>query len=665
VARHSAITPITIIIGGVAMRPRVRNQWGCATAAIAMLGTAVAAAKPTLDNLTDLSLEELSNIEITSVSKRGERLSDAPTSVYVITGDDIRRAGATSLPEALRLAPNLQVARASANGWAISARGFNGSSANKLLVLIDGRSVYSPLFSGVFWDVQDLVLADIDRIEVISGPGGTLWGVNAVNGVVNVITRSSADTRERLLVAGAGDREAQLAFRQGGSMADGSLRIYAKANKRQHTETADGSFVDDASHTAQLGFRADWSQALDKITLQGDAYAGKRNQPLPGSLRLTGVDFALGTISVSGANLVSRWERRLADDASISAQLSVDHIERDVPPTFSDKLDIVDLQVQHAWRPSPAHALVWGAQYRMAFDHVVNGTSFLAFLPARVDQAWASVFAQDEITLGPTLRLTAGARIERNDYTGAEFLPNLRLAWKPSTSQLLWGAASRTVRAPSRLDRDIFVPAQPPFLLVGGPDFRSEVANVYELGYRGQPTSDSSLSVTLFHADYDRLHTQEYDPSRKIVFFGNEMKGTVRGLEMWGSVQASPAWRLRGGFSRLLQELQLKPGSIDTANSLASAEGANPSRQWMLRSSHDLPHQMEVDATLRYVSALPFPPVPSYLTLDLRWAWRPQPGLELSITGQNLLGPAHGEFTAESTRTAIARSVFVELVSRF
>jgi len=238
------------------MGPKDRRRWRVAGATLALLGTAVAAAKPTLDNLTDLSLEELSNIEITSVSKRGERLSDAPTSVFVITGEDIRRSGATSLPEALRLAPNLQVARGNANGWAISARGFNSASANKLLVLIDGRSVYSPLFSGVFWDVQDLMLEDVERIEVISGPGGTLWGVNAVDGVVNVITRSSADTRERLLVAGAGNSEAQLGIRQGGSVADGSFRVYAKANQRRHTETADGSFVDDASHTTQVHGRS-------------------------------------------------------------------------------------------------------------------------------------------------------------------------------------------------------------------------------------------------------------------------------------------------------------------------------------------------------------------------------------------------------------------------
>ena len=642
-----------------------RGQFSSVAATVALLATATAAAKPSADRLTDLSLEELSNIQITSASKRAERLSDAPASVFVITADEIRRSGATSLPEALRLAPNLQVARAGANGWAISARGFNGASANKLLVLIDGRSVYSPLYSGVFWDVQDVMLEDIERIEVISGPGGTLWGVNAVNGVVNVITRSSHETQGGSLSAGAGNQEAQLAARHGGLLgADGSYRVYAKQSHRSHTDTADGSAVNDASHTTQLGFRADWGKAADKISVQGDAYTGKREQPLPGVIAITGVNLALGTISVSGANLVARWERRLADDSSISGQVSYDRIERTVPPTFADKVDIVDVQLQHAWRPSSAHALVWGAQYRYALDHVASTSPYLAFLPARFNQAWASLFAQDEITLATDWRLTLGARAERNDYTGTEFLPSLRLAWKPATNHLVWGAASRTVRAPSRFDRDVFVPAQPPFLLVGGPDFQSEVAKVYELGYRGQPAPDVSVSVTAFHADYDRLHTQEVSASRTFFFFGNGMQGTVRGVEMWGSYQALPSWRLRAGFTRLLQKLELKPGSTDTI-SVAAGEGANPSRQWLLRSSFDLPRQMELDVTARYVSELALPNVPSYLAVDMRWGWRPRRDLEISITGQNLLGPPHGEFTAVATRTAFSRAVFAELLLRF
>lgn len=649
------------------MRSKCRRWYGGGAATVALLGTAVAVTGHADDRLTDLSLEELSNIEIISSSKRAERLSDAPTSVFVITGEDIRRSGATSLPEALRLAPNLQVARASANGWAISARGFNSGSANKLLVLIDGRSVYSPLFSGVFWDVQDTMLEDVERIEVISGPGGTLWGVNAVNGVVNVITRPADQTQGGLLSVGAGNREAQLALRYGGALgADGHLRVYANQDYRSHTETANGDFVDDASRTTQLGFRADWGKAADadKASLQGDVYDGRRNQPLPGTIALTGVDIPLGTISVSGANLIGRWERRLDGDASVAGQFTYDHVERNIRPTLADRVDIVDLQLQRAWRPNRTHALVLGGQYRHAVDRVTN-SDYVAFLPDRLAQTWISLFAQDEITLGPALRATLGVRAERNDYTGTEFLPNLRLAWKPAANHLLWGAASRTVRAPSRLDRDTFAPGRPPYILTGGPDFRSEIATVYELGYRGQPTPRASYSVTAFHADYDRLHTQNLAPSRTTVFFANGMHGTVRGIEMWGSYQALPAWRLRGGFTRLWQNLALEPGVVDTANSVAAAEGSNPSRQWMLRSSLDLPRQTELEITARHVSALAFPPVPAYTTVDMRWAWRPRTDVEFSIAGQNLLGPAHGEFTSVSTRTAFSRAVFLKLVSRF
>jgi iron complex outermembrane receptor protein len=649
------------------MRSKCRKRCGGAAATVALLGTAVAATGPAGDRLTDLSLEELSNIEIISGSKRAERLSDTPTSVFVITGEDIRRSGATSLPEALRLAPNLQVARVSANEWAISARGFNGSAADKLLVLIDGRSVYSPLFSGVFWDVQDVMLQDVERIEVVSGPGGTLWGVNAVNGVVNVITRPADQTQGGLLSAGAGNREAQLALRHGGALgADGRFRVYAKQGYRSHTETENGSSVDDASRTTQLGFRADWGKATDadKVSVQGDVYDGRRHQPLPGTIALTGVDIPLGTISVSGANLMGRWERRLGGDASLTGQITYDHVERTIPPTLADRVDIVDLQLQHAWRPSRTHALVLGGQYRRAMDRVTN-SDYVALLPERLNQTWISLFAQDEITLGPALRATLGLRVERNDYTGAEVLPNLRLAWKPAANHLLWGAASRTVRAPSRLDRDTFAPGRPPYILTGGPDFRSEIATVYELGYRGQPTPRASYSVTAFHADYDRLHTQNLAPSRTTVYYANDMHGTVRGIEMWGSYQALTAWRLRAGFTRLWQDLRLTPGVVDTADSVAAAEGSNPSRQWMLRSSLDLPRQTELEITARHVSALAFPTVPAYTALDMRWAWRPRAGVELSIAGQNLLGPAHGEFTSVSTRTAFSRAVFLELVSRF
>lgn len=616
-------------------------------------------------DLASLSFEELANIRITSVSKKDERLGDAAASVFVITQDDIRRSGVSSLPDALRLAPNLHVAQVSANGYAISARGFNSSSANKLLVLIDGRSVYSPLFSGVFWDVQNVMLEDVDRIEVISGPGGTVWGTNAVNGVINVITRSARNTQGGLASVSAGNRGADGALRYGGPLGeDGSYRVYGKLANRTHTTTARGTDVNDASHMAQTGFRIDWARSGDQLMVQGNAYDGIEGQPAPGAI-VTGARFALGDMPLSGVNLLTRWERALDQGASMSVQVYYDGTKRDVVPTFSETLDIVDVQLQHVLAPIGMHAPVWGAEYRYGRDRVVN-SNYISFLPAHVNQKWASLFAQDEMTLRDDLRLTIGARIERNDYTGTEFLPSARLAWKVAPDHLLWGAASRTVRAPSRLDRDVFVPITPGstrFLLTGGPDVRSEIANVYELGYRGQPTTRLSYSATVFHADYDHLRTQEVIPSPLSVYFANGMEGSTDGLEMWGTFQATPSWRLSGGWTVQREGLTLKPGSNDQAARLS--DGKDPAHKWLLRSSLDLPGQSELDVTVRHVAGLSNPAVPAYTALDIRYGWRPRPDLELSVTAQNLGSKGHGEFTSVLTRSELEPSVLFKVLTRF
>ena len=622
------------------------------------------AAQRAARDLAELSLEELSNIEITSVSKRAERLSDAAASVFVITGEDIRRSGVTSLPEALRLAPNLHVAQANARGYAISARGFNNNAANKLLVMIDGRSVYTPLFSGVFWDVQDLMLEDVERIEVISGPGGTLWGANAVNGVINIITRSAHDTHGTLVSAGGGNRESNAAVRHGGSLgANGSYRVYGKYVDVRPTSTANGTRKDDDLHKRQVGFRADWARPGDQLMVQGNAYSGSEGQPPPGSISISGINLALAPISLSGVNVTARWEHLLEGGSNISVQAYFDRTYRKVPPTFAESLDIVDLQFQHSLKPMGVHAVTWGAEYRYGMDHVTNSAIF-AFLPARENQSWVSVFAQDEVALRENLQLTFGARLEHNDYTGTEFLPNARLAWKLAPDHLLWTAASRTVRAPSRLDHDPFIPGSPPFLLAGGPDVRSEVAKVYEVGYRGQPASRFSYSATVFHADYDHLRTQEIAPSRTFIVFANEMEGTSSGVEMWGTYQATRSWRLSGGWSALRERLRLTPGSNDV-NAVSAQEGRDPTHRWLLRSSLDLFEKSELDVTLRRVSRLSSPAVPDYVALDLRFGWKPRPDLELSITGQNLIGNGHGEFTDVLTRSRIERSVFFKVVSRF
>ncbi|MDO8438715.1 MAG: TonB-dependent receptor [Telluria sp.] len=609
------------------------------------------------DEMADMSIEDLANIEVTSVSKKPEQLAGAAASVYVISADDIRRAGAASLPEALRLAPNLQVAQVSGFGYALSARGMNGSNnsaPNKLRVMVDGRSIYAPLFSGVAWDVQDVVMEDIDRIEVISGPGGTLWGVNAVNGVINITTKAASATHGSLWSLRAGSRGVDTALRYGA----GNWRVYGKYLDRRHTERASGARVDDARHHAQVGFRGDWSAGGDAFSVHGNAYRAGAEQPAPGLVSVTNTPFALGPITSSGVNLTGRWERALDSGASLSLQAYLDQSKRKAVLAFDESLLIADLQFQHSLARSGMHALVWGASYRSTRDDVTN-SEIIAFLPGKVSQTWASLFAQDELSLSDRLRLTLGARVERNPYTGAEFLPTARVAWTMSPNSSLWGGLSRTVRAPSRLDADAFIPGRPPFLLRGGPVVRSEVARVAELGYRGQPVPGMSFSVTAFYNRYDHLRTQEVDRSRTFVTFDSKMEGKASGIEMWGSYQAMRKWRLSAGLLALHQRFWLKPGSND-ARGPGSAR-KDPSHTAQLRSTYNVADSQEFEVGLRKAGALANPAVPGYTALDARYGWRIRPGMELSLAGYNLNG-SHGEYGALATRTEFDRSVALKLV---
>ena len=649
------------------LRPRALAIWVglalCASAP-AMGATSAQAATPLpapQADFADLSIEELANIQVTSVSRKPERLQDAPAAVFVITHEDIRRAGARSLPEALRLAPNLQVAQISSYGHAISARGLNGSNnsaPNKLLVMIDGRSVYAPLFSGVFWDMQDVMLEDVERIEVISGPGGTMWGVNAVNGVINITTRSARETQGSLAVLGAGSDGADLAFRQGGRSGDASWRVYGKALRRSAGELASGARVDDAWRQAQIGFRTDWERGADTFSVNGNVVRGELGQPEPGAISVSGLGLRLGDIHTEGANLTGRWQHALPGSGGLAVQAYLDHTRREVPPTFTESLSIADVQFQHTLPVHGAHSLVWGANYRHSWDRVTN-SEVIAFLPARDRQTWASLFAQDEIALRPDLSLTLGARIERNDYTGNEFLPTARLSWRVDPHHTLWTAASRTVRAPTRLDVDAYIPGRPPYLLQGGRQVRSEVAQVFELGYRGQPLPGLSYSATLFHNDYDHLRTQEIDPTSTFLTFGSLMEGRATGIEMWGSYQLNRAWRLSGGFTALHERLRLKAGSNDAAG--PGTAGKDPEHTLQLRAHHAFDERRELEVALRKVAALENPGVPGYWALDARFGWRLRPNLELSLVGQNLNG-SHGEYGAVATRLELERRVGVKLV---
>lgn len=601
-------------------------------------------------DLSRMTLEELTNIEISSVSKHAERLIDAAASIYVITREDIRRYGATSIPEILRLAPNLQVARVDSSQYAISARGFNSTTANKLLVLIDGRSVYTPLFSGVFWDAQDTMIEDIERIEVISGPGGTLWGANAVNGVINIITRHTRDTTGGLVSAGAGNDERGAGVRYGGKLGeDATYRIYAKGFARDNTVSASGASAQDSWNKGQAGFRLDWGKGGDTLVLQGDAYDGSIDQKI------------LDDKSISGAHLLGRWNKTLAGGSALQVQAYYDQTRRIYPGTFGEVLDTYDMDVQHRFSLGGRHDITWGGGYRYSHDDVTNSAA-LAFLPASRGLTLGNVFVQDDIALTERLKLTVGAKLEHNNYTGFENQPNVRLAWKPGDSVLLWSAISRAVRTPSRVDRELFAPGSAPHtVLGGGPDFQSEKLTAYEIGYRTQPSPRASFSISTFYNVYDKLRSLE--PTGGTTVLANMMEGNTYGVETWGSYGINEWWQLKAGYTYLRKDLRFKPGSSDTT-SLKSADN-DPSHQFSVRSIMNLTHNLDMDFALRSVGDLPGSDVPSYVALDGRLGWRISKGTEVSLSGFNLLDKRHPEFGAAATRSEIGRTFYVKMLWHF
>ncbi|MEZ0237209.1 MAG: TonB-dependent receptor plug domain-containing protein [Methylophilaceae bacterium] len=602
-------------------------------------------------DLSHMSIDDLANIEISSVSKRKESLSAAAAAVFVITQEDIRRSGYTSVPEVLRLAPNLQVARIDASQYAITARGFNENTTNKLLVLIDGRTVYTPLFSGVFWDVQDVMLQDIERIEVISGPGGALWGSNAVNGVINIITRSAHATQGTLLNAGVGTQERGGAARHGGKLNDNTaFRVYAKGFERDGTERANGTDAHDRWHKQQAGFRLDSDDAGDKFTLQGDLYDGESDQRV-GSDK-----------TFSGVNLLGRWNHALGGDDSLQVQTYFDRTRRDYPGLFREQLDTYDLDIQHRFRWRQGHDIVWGGGYRVMEDSVENSAS-LAFLPTQRSLKLANLFGQDSIALADALKLTLGIKLEHNSYTGTETQPSARLAWKLNEKSLVWSSVSRAVRTPSRIDAEFFVPANAPFRLIGNEDFESEELIAYEVGYRADPTAKLSFSVSAFYNDYDKLRSVELSPGGLPFVLGNKMRGNTYGVEMWGNYRVNDWWRLSAGYNYLKKDLELASDSSDTS-SLDNSE-TDPRYQFSLRSSMNLPRNVELDLTLRSVGGLSSSEVPSYTELDARLGWMITKGVSLSVSGFNLLDREHPEFGSLPTRSEFRRSVYMEVSWQF
>jgi len=609
-----------------------------------------AQAQPDSSSLADLSLEELANLRVTSASLRPERLEDAPASIFVITSEDIRRSGVTSLPEALRLAPNLEVARVSATTYAISARGFLNVITNKLLVLLDGRMLYTTVLSGVLWDAQDVMLEDVERIEVISGPGAALFGANAFVGVINIITRSARDTRGTQVVAGGGRIERNAAIRHGGDLGSGAWRGYAMHIERDNLRPAASDIADDMRKD-QLGFRMDFGDVRSSaFTFQGDAYEAR----IDGN--------GAPEIKLSGANLLGRWSRILAGGSQFRVTAYYDHTDRDDPKSFVDRVDTFDIEAQHDLAAMGAHRVSYGAGYRYT-NSDTTPNAVVRFIPEDRRLSWGTFFAQDQVSLGNNFTLTAGAKVQTNPYVSAELMPDLRLDWKVANGELAWLAASRVARTPGRIDREFNFPGNPPFLIRGGPDFQSETGNVFEIGYRAQPLQWMEFRVVGFYSRLDDLRGGRIAPGGFAVI-SNEAEGETTGLEAWMVMQPNPRWKVMFGLLELHQDLRPKPGSLDVG--APAALGNDPRHTVKVRSSYRVSDTIDFDLSWRYVSALQYlSTVPSYNELDARIAWRINNHFEVALAGTSLLHRGHVEFDEHGFPAVIPRAAYLQVRARF
>ena len=625
------------------------------------------------EDLKHLSLEQLMDVQVTSVARHPESLLQAAAAIQVITRDQIRRSGATTLAEALRLADNLEVAQKNSHDWGVSARGFNTQLANKLLVMIDGRTVYTPLYSGVFWDVQDYLLEDVERIEVISGPGGTLWGSNAVNGIINIITRSAADTHGAYVEAGGGEHPQGFAGgRFGGSLAPGvDFRVYGKILDMDDEKLPSGADARDGWHQARGGFRLDAvASDRDNLSVHGDYYDGREEV-------VQAAPIAPGNISaVSGDNLVGRWAHTFSSESDLSLQTYYDrtHLTLPVGPAMlgtipltpagilRDDLDTYDVDFQHRFSLGDRNHVVWGLGYRHTHDVVQNAPG-LAFLPPTLDQNLFSAFIQDELRLSPDWSLIVGSKVEHNDYTGYEVEPNIRLQWKVTSNQTLWSAISRAARTPSRVDRDLAEPPKPIVLLEGSRDYGSEYVTAYEVGYREQLNARLTSSISTFYNDYNDVRSTSITPATVIpFFFANNLEGHTYGAELSATIQVIDQWSLHLGYDLLKESLHVKPGQFDLSNAIN--ETADPQNQLSVRSALTM-RRVDFDAALRWVDQFTInngpnaATVPSYVELDARVGWHLNSHWELSVVGQNLLHDHHPEYGFPGpTRVEIVRSAF-------
>jgi iron complex outermembrane receptor protein len=625
---------------------------------------------PVSDDLDDIlslaeeSLESLSakdvivpqmDVVVSTVSRTESTVGRSPAAVYVLTNEMIRRSGARNIPEALRLVPGVQVARINANTYAISIRGFNQQFANKLLVQIDGRTVYTPLFAGVFWDVQDVLLEDVERIEIIRGPGATVWGANAVNGVINVITKRAQDTQGLFVEGGGGNERGFASARIGGQSGDFSWRTYGKWFDRDAGLSLAGNASDDWQ-MGRFGFRTDWQpNRCDTITFQGDYYDGDAGQFLRTPTAVFPfVQTGPQNKSLAGGNALVRWSRQIDEDSDWSLQFYYDRTERTLESTnFRENRDTVDVDFQYRFGWSDYHSIIWGFGYRNTRDKIRNAFG-LRFLPTdRADDRF-SFFVQDKMTLlDDRLYFTVGSKFSWNDYTGFEIQPTARLLYTPSERQTAWASVSRAVRVPSRAADDLLlltpptsVPIFPTFSAVqGNRNNVSEQLLSWEMGIREAPTDNFYWDLAVFYNQYKDLSSimpglPGIDPITGVfavpLNLVNGQEAETYGCELASTWQINRCWTMRGAYSFLRIDLL----SGDTAGT----EGSSPRNQFFIHSSWDLGCDWEFDLIGRYVDTLTTDQIPSYFEMDTRLAWRPTDSFEFAVVGRNLLDRAHSEF---------------------
>jgi iron complex outermembrane receptor protein len=630
---------------------------------------------------TWLSLEELMSIEISSAAKRPQRLVDATTAIYAIGRDEIRRSGATNLPELLRAVPGVQVSRIDASRYAVSIRGFSNRYSGKLLVLQDGRSLYNPLFSGTYWEAQGILLEDIERVEVIRGSGGTLWGANAVNGVINIITRHARESKGTHIEAKAGNLENGLAIRHGTALGDdGHLRAYAKVDQHSAMDGLQGQNAHDAWKQARAGFRADINiNVEDALTVQGDVYDGKADQSvLKMSEQTLTTSFVPDTVKLKGANMLVRWAHQTNAESNWHLQAYLDHA------VLSDTIqlqtiDTQDLEWQQRLKLTAAQDLTWGLGMRR-IEGSLNGGFTVSSVPPKNTSMLYSGFVQDEIQLHPDVQLTLGSKIEHNDNTGTEVQPSARMLWRASPAHSFWAAVSRAVQTPTTSTTKINGnvgsengPFGPMVLNVrGNPDVQSETMLSREIGYRGQFGSNFNLDATAFYNTYDKVVSREFgtpEVGRYITLpinFHNGISGKAYGVELVGNWQVMSSWRLHGSYSWL--NFDLKPVLGGSGIATFGGAAASPRNMVQVHSVHNLSKSLELDAHLYFTDKIAFGDarrpieVPATTQFDLRVGWRATPSLDISITGRNLLKRRQTAYMADDVLSSqIPRSVLAQI----